>query len=553
MNLSTKIIGTVLIVIALLATVGALAYSGLNSIGDEIEEVTKFQIPLNESVMKLEKNILKEEVLTYELILASKDVESSAFKELEKSIKNLEEKTDRTIKKAKELALEAIKYNEDEISKRKYGEFLSEVKNLETKQREYEKSLRKFEKDIKNGETLHSKEDIKELHNELATMDNNVTTLANQVEDLLVHSIEQARDDDIFAKKSIGTILLISLVVSVILSFLTIRSFKRSIDNISEYIDKIYRTKDLNTKVSIKTDDEMGLMTKQISGLMELFKELISKAKTSSSENSSISHELSTTSFEVGNNVESSVEIINEATKYAHEIMEKVKESVSQAQKSKVDIEKARINLDEARDEILKLTDQVRHSTHIELEMAQKMHTLSNDAEQVKGILEVISDIADQTNLLALNAAIEAARAGEHGKGFAVVADEVRKLAERTQKSLSEINATISVIVQAIMDTSEQMSRNSKEIEELSLNAEDAQEKINSTTQLVKSATVATERTVEDFEKTGKDVETVVKKVEQINTISSSSARSVEEIASAAEHLNKMTEELNSKLELFKT
>ena len=384
-------------------------------------------------------------------------------------------------------------------------------------------------------------------------MDENVTTLANQVEDLLTHSIIKVKDDEAFLNKSIGIILVLSFIIAVTLSFFTIRSFKNSVKNITQYINKIYQTKDLNTKVSIKTEDELGVMTKQISKLMELFKELISKAKTSSSENSSISHELSTTSFEVGNNVESSVEIINEATNFAHTIMQEIQQSVTEAKKSKEDIEKARENLNKAREEILKLTDQIQQSTQVELEMAEKMHTLSSDAEQVKGVLEVISDIADQTNLLALNAAIEAARAGEHGRGFAVVADEVRQLAERTQKSLSEINATISVIVQAIMDTSEQMSKNSQNIQELSKNSEDAQQRIDSTTKLVQNATIASEKTVEDFEKSGKDVEKIVKKVDEINRISSSSARSVEEIAGAAEHLNKMTEELNSKLELFRT
>lgn len=310
---------------------------------------------------------------------------------------------------------------------------------------------------------------------------------------------------------------------------------------------------DLTKRLDIISNDEVARSSEHINDFIEKIQLLVSESKRLSGENASISHELSVTSNSVGKRVEQSTETINSATDHATRIKEEIATAIEDAKKSKDEILKANSDLEYAKSEIASLTHRVQESAHTEVELSEKMNQLSQEAQSVKSVLDVISEIADQTNLLALNAAIEAARAGEHGRGFAVVADEVRQLAERTQKSLVEINSTISVIVQSISDASEQMNGNSQEVQELSGVANEVESRLDDVVSKVSMAVKGTDKTVNDFIQTGKSIEEVVQEVEMINKISSENARSVEEIAGAADHLGNLTASLNDKLDQFKT
>jgi len=351
----------------------------------------------------------------------------------------------------------------------------------------------------------------------------------------------------------------IEIIITVIALFmmgmfyLLIQNIMGSISRLEETIEAVAKNRDFTKDAKIEGNDELSQMGRNLNDLVKMLRQAFQGIRSASSENLSVSAELSATTLSIGKAAESEAKIVAQTTNESDQMKETMKASAAESKIVREKAVGARENLQEAQSALHNTIEQLSLTVQMEGEINDRLNSLSQEASQVKQVLTVIADIADQTNLLALNAAIEAARAGEHGRGFAVVADEVRKLAERTQKSLVETNATVNVIVQSINDITDQMNHNTKRIESLV----EASAEVNDHTETAVDALADTVNAIEklsnDTQNNATTTESIIKKIGNINELSTSNARSVEEIAAAAEHLHQMTEQLTAQIAVFRT
>ncbi len=360
--------------------------------------------------------------------------------------------------------------------------------------------------------------------------------------------------DSVLAVAAIKVALAI-LVIILLIGWLVMKTIKMSIIDPAEEL-KLITAKladgNLTVKTTYSSNDELGLIGESINVMTDRYRSIMGDISSLSIQVASAGEELSAITSESQKDTERQraeteqvATAMNEMSATAHEVSKNSNAGSENAQMADQDAQNGKKVVVNAIDSINLLAHKVE-------EVSGVVENLKQDSESISLILDVIRGIADQTNLLALNAAIEAARAGEQGRGFAVVADEVRSLASKTQSSTHEIQEMIERLQNGSQKAVNVMGEGREQAKESLEQTAVIQDALDSIAQQVNSTYEMCSQIAIAASQQSSVAEEINENITMINNLSQSSTNSTSQVAVASDELARHASELQSMVDQFK-
>lgn len=355
---------------------------------------------------------------------------------------------------------------------------------------------------------------------------------------------------------SLGVGLGVALLVAILAWFISKR-IAGPIVTLAEQTD-VLATGQLNVKINDGYMGELGTLGRSLKIMTENLRNIVSEVHQSSREILTSAQELKNATEESSSSVEqvarATEEMAGGASNQAEssqQIVQMVNQIASAVDHVNVMINKtvedtnlAKVSVDEGMEAVANQNQKMRENSEAGQQVAVAIEHLLNQAKEVGAILSTISNIAEQTNLLALNAAIEAARAGEHGKGFAVVADEVRKLAEGSRDATEEIAKILGGIQSRAQEAWEQTNKAKAVIEAQEQAVEHTNSSFAKISEIVKSMGEQMQKVKTSSVEIGEHVNEISGSIETIASVAQENAAGAEEVSASTEELSATTEQM---------
>lgn len=309
---------------------------------------------------------------------------------------------------------------------------------------------------------------------------------------------------------------------------------------------------DLTVDIVSTSNDEVGQLASSFMRMVERLRGTIGRLVEASSAVASASAEISASTEEMAAGAREQTSQVTAVAASVEHLSRTTAENSRGAVSTADSARGARASAEEGGKVVEQSVQSMKRIAHVVQASAETVRTLGRSSAQIGQIISVIDDIADQTNLLALNAAIEAARAGEQGRGFAVVADEVRKLAERTTTATKEIADMIQKIQNDTGDAVRSMEQGTAEVDNGIKLADAAGSSLRGIVSMSQTVTDMVAQIASASELQASASEQISKSVDGISSVARETATGIQQIARTAEDLNRLTENLQELIGQFR-
>ncbi len=320
---------------------------------------------------------------------------------------------------------------------------------------------------------------------------------------------------------------------------------------ISQVIAAVTRG-DLTHRLEVPDDHEVGALMRQINQMIEDLTALVREIYATGNALAEVAHNVSTSAEEMSAGASNQAQQTMEVATAIEEMTQTIASSSKNAHEANRMAQRASELAASGEKIFRKTTEGMHRIASIVKDSTQKVTALGESSAQIGEIIQVISSIADQTNLLALNAAIEAARAGEQGRGFAVVADEVRKLAERTTSATKEIEQMIIRIQQNTDEVVDSMTKGNAEVEAGLKLADEASHAFGEILQAIDQMVLMINQIASASEQQSATSSQISQSVEEISSVANEVSRATSELAATANVLNRHVQQMRQLIERFR-